>query len=83
MFEEGFIFWTAIMAIAVIVTAIIAIKKYNQYFKEKKENYFLERRSLCCEILYELNRNENFFKTLRDRGLIMIVINKNNITRDH
>lgn len=70
--KDGLTFWTAVMAIAVVVSAIFAIKKYNQYFKEKKENYFNERQALCYGILVEFNRNENLLKTMKNRGIIMI-----------
>jgi len=52
--------------------AIFAIKKYNQYLKEKQENYFNERQALCIGILVEFKRNENLLKAIKDRGIIMI-----------
>lgn len=63
---------SGLMAIAVIISVIIAIKKYNQYFTDKKENYFHERQALCYGILFELNRNENLLKTIKNRGIIII-----------
>ena len=55
---------TAVMSLAIIATAIITLVSWNKSKTEKREKYILDRQSLNCGILSELNLNENLMKYL-------------------
>jgi len=56
---------TAVISLAILVTAIIALVSWKKSEIEKREKYILDRQSLNCGILSELNLNENLMKYLR------------------
>lgn len=56
---------TVIMSLAIIVSAIIALLSWRKSKIEEREKYILDRQSLSCGILAELNSNENLMKYLK------------------
>ena len=56
---------TVVTSSAILVTAIIALVSWKKSEIEKREKYILDRQSLNCGILSELNLNENLMKYLR------------------
>ena len=69
-FDDGITFWTAIMSIAIIITAILAFREIETRKKIERHNYILQRKSICKKLAYEITQNEvrlnnlqNFFKS--------------------
>ena len=62
---------TAIMSLAIIITAAITLVSWNKSKTEKNEKYLLDRQSLSCGILSELNSNENLMKYLKDCKIVI------------
>lgn len=65
MFESGMTFWTAAMAIAIIVTAILAFREIQTRKNIERDNYVLQRKSICKKLLYEITQNEVNLKILQ------------------
>jgi len=62
---------TFLMSLAIIITAAITLVSWNKSKTEKREKYLLDRKSLSCGILSELNSSENLMKYLKDCKIII------------
>ena len=62
---------TVLMSLAIIITAAFTLVSWNKSKTEKREKYLLDRQSLSCGILSELNSSENLMKYLKDCKIII------------
>jgi len=67
IFKDRFlIFWTAVMAIAIVITAFLAFREIQIRKEIKKKEYILQRVLLCKQICYEINQNELSLECLKN-----------------